>query len=292
MESKTVAEAFERLSDKRECDSRSIANALGGLEGVMNACEAMESCTQCRKKWFGILADVIERETAEAVSAAMERTMAEHMWEWAVENGLPAFREKESFKAWLDRCFLKLPRYTDGEPVYFGDGTDKLHGVEKFIYLRSGECCQMQDAYGNMQTVYAGQRVQRPAPKALGADGVPIEVGETVWDIFGNGPITVKAIGPAPDDDGLVVWDADGVYTSPYLLTHKDPDTQERIDADALKSVGWYWDCAGNDCEDCPSKVCGKSPARRYGVDDCMSAMVLDLLRRQRELDAREGGAK
>ena len=45
-------------------------------------------------------------------------------------------------------------------------------------------------------------------------------------------------------------------------------------------------------CEDCPAKIDGEKPWRRYGANECIGAMAFDLLRRQRELDARNGGAE
>ena len=70
------------------------------------------------------------------------------------------------------------------------------------------------------------------------------------------------------------------------------PDTQERIDEDANKSTSEYWGCAGIDCDSCPALVDLETPSERYNTGGCQRAMVLDLLRRQRELDKRTGGAE
>lgn len=75
-------------------------------------------------------------------------------------------------------------------------------------------------------------------------------------------------------------------------LTHTPPDTQERIDEDAKLAVSDYWHCRGGERGDCPVKIDGKSPNERYGVVSCLDAMTLDLLRRQRELDARTMGGE
>lgn len=69
-----------------------------------------------------------------------------------------------------------------------------------------------------------------------------------------------------------------------------DPcDTQERIDADALKTIFEYWGCVGTSCSECPAAVNGERPSQRYGLlsENCHKAQILDLLRRQRELDGR-----
>ncbi len=68
-----------------------------------------------------------------------------------------------------------------------------------------------------------------------------------------------------------------------------EPDTQERIDAGARKSFADYWGCGDANCDNCPATIDGQTPSDRYGSVYCRSAQTLDLLRRQRELDAKEG---
>lgn len=63
-------------------------------------------------------------------------------------------------------------------------------------------------------------------------------------------------------------------------------DSQEAIDADAALGGVDYWGCRGERCDECPAKEGGDTPAKRYGVRGCERAQLLDLLRRQRELDA------
>lgn len=64
--------------------------------------------------------------------------------------------------------------------------------------------------------------------------------------------------------------------------THVIPDTQERIDEDAVKTPCDYWgQAAETSCTKCP---------RDDGPYGCFAAKCLDLLRRQRELDARPNG--
>lgn len=67
-------------------------------------------------------------------------------------------------------------------------------------------------------------------------------------------------------------------------LTHKQPDSLERIEEDAMKCAIDYWGCNGAHCTVCPVKVDGKSPSERYGTCGCFDAQKFDLLRRQREL--------
>lgn len=85
----------------------------------------------------------------------------------------------------------------------------------------------------------------------------------------------------------------DGLCFAGSPVKRPDPDTQERIDADAVKGSNDYWGCHGYQCLQCPSLLDGENPCERYDTGtDCGKAMRLDLLRRQRELDARKGGVE
>lgn len=244
-----------------------------------------ESCatTGCAS-WAYRLADKIDAELAKARDLSL-RQGAEL---WAKANGWPDFREGEDFGAWLDRCAIPRPRFEDGEPVQFGDSPVGLDGVEKFIFTRScGGRCQMQDANGNMLTVFPGERVKRPAPEVLGADGKPIKVGETVWNTFSwhKGVVkelNAKALKVNGKSTAYVEW-SNGRW-SPCIrldhLTHTPPETQERIDDDATMPPAEYCAVRGIDLGDDPDRA------------TATEAMVRDLLRRQRELDKRTGGAE
>ncbi len=244
--------------------------------------------------WAYRLADKIDAELAEARELSLLRG-AEL---WAKANGWPDFSEGEDFGAWLDRCALPLPLFEGGEPVQFGDSPVGLDGVEKFIFTRScGGSCQMQDADGNMLTVFPGAFVKRPAPEVLGADGKPVKVGETVYPIDGEWlgiPLEVSGIeSPA---SVKVYLSAGKSWTTFHAdsLTHTPPDTQERIDEDARKNSIRYWGCEDFSCDECPALIDGKKPVAFYELDlvrdSCSEAQKLDLLRRQRELDKRTGG--
>ena len=247
-------------------------------------------------KTLSALADKIDAELAQARRSGLERAAKS----WAKANGWPDFREGEDFGAWLDRCALPRPRFDDGEPVQFGDDTDELDGVEKFIFLRNGGCCQMQDADGNICNVFRGKRVKRRAPEVLGADGKPIMVGDTVYGVNNGHRYTVMGL-PVPsnetvynsNDDRLhLIHDESGLDAifPASTLTHTHPDTQQKIDDDALKTFQEYWKCVANVCEECPSMLGGRKPTDYYECAGCLAAQKLDLLRRQRELDKRTGG--
>lgn len=130
-----------------------------------------ESCatTGCAS-WAYRLADKIDAELAEARELSLRRG-AEL---WAKANGWPDFKDGEDFGAWLERCALPRPRFEDGEPVHIGD---------KAYHPYTGETCTIDcintfdDSYclgfieERSAALLDGERVKRPAPEVLGADG-------------------------------------------------------------------------------------------------------------------------
>lgn len=232
-------------------------------------------------KAFSIIADKIDAELVQARKEAVNESKKPMWWfRSAIEHGedWPEPRDGEKFRDYLHRCFLPRPRFEDGEPVQFGDDTDELHGVEKFIFtLSGGGNCQMQDADGNMLTVFPGGFVKRPAPDALGDDGLPIKAGETVYPIDSewlDTPLEVLSVeSPSvkvslPSGKGWTMFRAD-------RLTHTPPDTQERIDRDAaLPAREYYARYIGNDVAE-------------KGAVEVHAAVTAHLLKRQRELDAK-----
>lgn len=248
------------------------------------------------------VADKIDAELAKA-----RRICLDHVANlWAKDNGWPDFREGEDFGAWLDRCFIPRPRFEDGEPVQIGD---------KAEHPTTGETCTIDcintfdDSYcigfsgKPSESLLNGVRLKRPAPEALGADGKPIVEGETVWLDEAHS----RCAGSYGFEDGnkyslcgierqemLTVEDAHievdgreyvrvctcGAWCHASWLTHTPPETQERIDDDVTLPPREYYNAhIGHD-------------VGLRDDEELTVAMVLDLLRRQRELDKRTGGAE
>lgn len=190
----------------------------------------------------------------------------------------------------IDRYYLPRPLFDDGEPVYIGaEIDDRKRGkleVSRICYTDGGFYFNNSRGSNGRKmkgiTYEYGERVKRPKPQVLDSDGVPIEVGDVLWRTTDGMKVIVAKL-----EKGHFV-DGDGVGCNPSYFTHREPDTQERIDGDALKCVSEYWGCTGVECMRCPALVDGEKPRHRYGVDWCSDAMTLDLLRRQRELDGRD----
>lgn len=177
----------------------------------------------------------------------------------------------------------------NGETVYLIDkvtGTsDNPLVIDKVthdgtLWLKGGGCAPARLFTHRKQTV-------------LDADGVPIEVGDAVWlvpgehcdvyplnDYVAGAKYTVEENKSTCHRAGGRICISGGKlgngYPMPEQVTHREPDTQERIDGDATIAPGWY--CA------------------KYGIELSSGAdfaetyikMTKHLLRRQRELDGRD----
>lgn len=152
----------------------------------------------------------------------------------------------------IEKYYFPRPLFEDGEPVQFGDYVDELNGVEKFIFMRScGGCCQMQDADGNMLTVFTGGFVKRPKPKVLDADGVEINVGDTVWSLNDSTKWEVTETHPTEPRISLRQLDTEKEVVGGWFLSSeyslREPDSLEKVRDDiaewradvAIPGNGW-----------------------------------------------------
>lgn len=134
-----------------------------------------------------------------------------------------------------------------------------------------------------------------PLPKD--ADGVPIKLGDEVYILGDSRKFIVTRFNIKADKTIVSLNFKEGGSKSELLkwpseIYHGEPDTLERIEADAIKADAEYWGCVGvTTCKNCPALVNGESPDERYGVEgSCQSAMMLDLLQRQRKALERMAG--
>ena len=284
----TASELMRYLHDRNSSCSCFMCNKVLNIVGC-----GEHVCADA----YEALADKIDAELAEARKDAI-RESKKPMW-WfrnAIKCGYdwPEPRDGEKFRDYLHRCFLPRPRFEDGEVV----GVSEYEDIQGYCVYDDGEFFVTTP---NRSIDYAaGERVERPAPEALGADGKPIVEGETVWLDEAHS----RCAGSCGFEDGnkyslcgierqemLTVEDAHievdgreyvrvctcGAWCHASWLTHTPPETQERIDEDATLSPREYY-------------------VRHIGHDvglrddeEVTVAMVHDLLRRQRRVIARGG---
>lgn len=250
-----------------------------------------------------------ERELFRHIADEIDREMDELRNKFRVTHPMQAVGDiaagKEAYpllREAIDRYYLPRPLFENGEPVYIGaEIDDRKRGkleVSRICYTDGGFYFNESHVTGKRRkkmkgiTYKHGERVGRPKQQVLDAEGVPIEVGDELWSVETGARYIVEKMGSNGryECHDMLVRDANGTTFRAMgrLYTHREPDTQERIDGDAMKDVYDYWRCNGVICRECPSMIDGEKPRHRYGVDWCSDAMTLDLLRRQRDLDGRD----
>lgn len=139
-------------------------------------------------------------------------------------------RERQILAMW--------PRFEDGECVWLGDKYEDNEGNECFA---SGVHLDIDgpilvDSEGFHDLYRKGKRVKRPAPKVLDADGVEIEVGDSMYVANnGDGPYTVCNIDESIDRIELF-WHEnrnERLFIPANRLTYTRPDSWERLEMDA-----------------------------------------------------------
>ena len=161
---------------------------------------------------------------------------------------------------------MEWPRFEDGEQVKFGD---EVHAeneppypsfdivIDRIALDHSGFFTLFDD--GNCEVEYRiGERVKRPAPKVLAADGEPLEVGQTVYKLDDDRPYTLEWF-----DGDHVYINAGGssfdIWTFPNKLTHERPDSWERIEEDAGKNPFDYCKAVGHRLDTCENSEAYKA---------------------------------
>ena len=167
----------------------------------------------------------------DARNAKKSRAVCEAMAERA-DTGKRIMSERE--KLILDMW----PKFEDGEYVWFGDEVDGLRGGIDNIDLYE-RTANLYDVDVNLIMSF-GERLKRPAPKVLDADGVEIKVGDTVWHrslctmgsmrkatVIGFDENSLGGKLATLKDEAGKTW-----YIDPKKITHVQPDSWERLEED------------------------------------------------------------
>lgn len=211
-------------------------------------------------------------------NAAKSRRVCEAMDR---ENGRRKLSDRER------RILDMWPRFEDGEPVMAGDEAtinENRRFTVKRIEFRNGKW-MLNDSRteGHYLHGKSCERVERPAPKVLDADGVEIRVGDTVWFKGNPRPYAVVEV-----KNGIVRLyskthcseeSATSVFTD--ILTHIAPDSWERLEEDACNSICGYFGKGVSECDDCPANAIA---ANSDEFECCERAVKLDIVRRAKAL--------
>lgn len=136
---------------------------------------------------------------------------------------------KEIYKALADeieKYYIPRPRFEDGEPIQIGDVFIQKFINEEVELDKIGIALFTKD--GLNMVWFPDEVIQRPEPKILDANGVPIEVGDTVFE--NNSPIPLKVVTVYGDGDISAVGDGgicSKLDSSNY--SHREPDSLEKL---------------------------------------------------------------
>lgn len=150
----------------------------------------------------------------------------------------------------IEKYYIPRPRFEDGEPV---QRTDKVDWENLRDYHPQSPWMITAIRNDGTPIATAGDKVvavakitddgfvKRHEPKVLDADGVPIEVGDTVWGKYSGVEYEVLGFDTC---DGLLCVSIRNVETgitggsSPNLLTHREPDSLSKLRDDLENKYG------------------------------------------------------
>ena len=192
---------------------------------------------------------------------------------------------------------IEWPRFEDGELVKVGDEVEFEGEAAKVLDVAfSAERFSLGvDTATASRRVYCdlGESVNRPAPKVLDADGVPIKVGDTVYFVDGNGRALIveriDANGGKPAVD--LVYTGERIhwyFANPEKLTHERPDSWEKLEEDMMRGTSCrYFGGVESalECWDCPHGT------EQTGTP-CWKNERIDILKRAKKLAGIEKEAR
>ena len=198
--------------------------------------------------------------------AAKSREVCERIErEDAERRGRPSERERAILDMW--------PRFEDGEYVWFGDEVEMQDEIVREVWTFTLDVNAEGDKrlyLNGFQGLFVlpGERVKRPAPKVLDADGVEIKVGDTVWTLDGLEGVVTKV----EDGAACIAYESDYAQREEAdNLTHARPDSWGRLELDADSGAFHYCVLRGIDYE-------------RGSTRSMMEAFASDIIRRAKAL--------
>ena len=237
-----------------------------GANNLRQRLDSAEKKAERRKKQVERTEDAIRERNARL------KMRGETVARLTAENGelrkqVPSEREREILDMW--------PRFEEGEPVMVGDRFIDHRVNERTVrsVIVNDDGVELRTFDGTFDWHETGERVKRPAPKVLDADGVPIKVDDTVWHEDG-GELHVIGFGDAQDGETILVVEYAAGPTKwgevrCLSVTHTRPDSWEQLEEDIAKYPYCYAeevkDSKFNSCSECPwhSEVIARDIIRR-----------------------------
>ena len=199
-----------------------------GANNLRQQLESAEKKAERRRQYIGYLETALHDKNAllEQRGGTIARLTAECS---ELRKQAPSERERHILDMW--------PRFEDGKPVMVGDRFIDHRVNERTVrsVIVNDDGVELRTFDGTFDWHETGERVKRPAPKVLDADGVEIKVGDTVW-FKGNprpyavvevkdGSVRLHSKTYCSEESATTVWTD--------ILTHTRPDSWERLEEDA-----------------------------------------------------------
>ena len=200
----------------------------------------------------------------------------------ATIGGEPAYEKLRKIADQIEHEMLPRTRFEDGKIARIGEVArylGKNRTIANIYVTTSGYHRVLFDDNVDL-TLRTSEMLLRPVVKVLDADGVEIKVGDEVWGVEdGEGPWTVESI--SGEHVTCVSHESKWHrYARCSAYTHRrpePPDSWERVEADAAKSVCGYFGKEGKSCRtetECPAR----------NSDSCSKFKAKDLVRRCKKL--------
>ena len=270
------------------CDTERLTDGIRRLCGVTDGVRDNEFAeATIRKAAVAEACDALDAEVEAARAFAFEEGRAEGRREAEAELAPRLMPEG-----------MQWPK-VEGEPVVigerlvgYGSGDDgyEVVGVRPtcgWVLVKSYDHVTRDG--GPVILEWDASKCQRPAPKVLDADGLPLREGETVWvtkdspcdaPLAKGDEVTVKYTHPrfvGVEDEAGESW----VVRSDHL-THERPDSWERLEEDATIAPVSY--CVGRGLPCCEVREGDPEP----DLADFTEAMARDIVRRAKALAERD----
>ena len=160
------------------------------VQKLREICEQIEREVDVKAEAMEALAFVNGHGGLEKARRELERAETWHLDKLEMYLLCTEYGSVKRLKRYLMPNCLEWPTYEDGEPVRIGDEFENARGgasVLRTVLIKDCRDSLGGDFYWklgkgkNAVTLKNGERVKRPEPKVLDADGVEIRVGDTVW---------------------------------------------------------------------------------------------------------------
>lgn len=198
--------------------------------------------------------------------------------------------EFDGLKSQLDDSYMKLPLDVDGAAIHIGDAVYFESEVAKVCGMRWNGASWSLSLHDRAEDAASHRCRLVPTAALIGADGVPIGVGDIVYRDADPEPLQVDLIYAGSMGYSTVrLKDSAGIYTSADVprLSHKKPeplepepaDSWEKLEEDAKKTSCDYasapLDTNGfTTCDGCRFQKCGL----------CYTEMTIEVLERAKKL--------